>query len=609
MATKQPNIFIDPTNPNSLSQLLASQKATRNQELALALKKKLLEQQSDLGKTQVVSGVAVRNSPLIGLANLLQSYGADKMLEQSDNAIAQQKINQEMEVYNRLAPTTQKHAPVQQQEVTQPILSDTATTQPVVEPEITSEVIPAQPTQNVQPQQFTPSPKGLKNPFSWQADEAPPPYTGQPISIANNNGSVSQLAGMLRPPVNDVRPLPIDDNKTQTPSALAQLVANPNANIQMPAQPQAPVQRQVNAFNVNNIDNKVAYTYSKLFPEEWAKYNLNALAPTNLQRENEYLGIDPVTARNNALAKARKDSYIAPEKLEGGTYYRNPNTGSMEYIQPTVLDEGKTYIDPKTGKERRILSPQYDPDLQGRIATAQAQGKAGVENENTFIDQYDPVTGGTKSVTKQQALNQGGFISKPSEANTQLQKDYATHYNTTLQTGYESRQKLPKIVERLSLINQTNTGLGVSQQNAIKDKLAGFGIKLPAKGLTNQQLLEAELYVDTLSEASKLKPASDTDIKILKDTVGSINTNPEALRKLTYKRLGQLGQDIFNAGVSKSNVEQNGGFSKYQDVYSTGGFDKSKFILQSLNSNKELRNQYFMSLSPQERKAILNQGK
>jgi len=599
--------FIDPTDANALQLLQDSQKAQRNQELALLLKKRQIEQGNTLGNTQMVSGIAIKNSPLAGLAQLLQTYNADKNLENADTALAQQQLAQAQAEYGLYKPTDEQPAiPAQT-----PIAQDTAVTAPIPSPDIQTQSMPVQQEQIQAPQQsFTPPPSGLKSPFSFDANVPPPNYGGQPINIANQNGQVSQLAGMLRPPVNDIRPLPIAESQPQQmpmsqgqSSPLAQLIANPNANVQIPQQPRA-----VNPFNALGLSQRDAWKYSRLNPEVFAKANLEALQLSADAKRARELGISTDEQARNYRLGANKDLNTA--SLNNGFAPQIDAQGRVIGVQPLA-----GFNENKAGQitAQNTANMPYDAYKTGLKVNEQQNidaNKQGLENRNSFVDTIDPATGNKKSITKEQALNQGGIVTGLGEANTQLQKDYATQYNTAIKTGAEARQKLPSLISRLDLINNTKTGLGTQQQNDIKAKLATYGVDLGGKKLTNQQLLEAELYVDTLGAADKLKPASDTDIKILKDTVGSLNTNPEALRKLTYKRLGALGQDIYNSSLADTNVKNNGGFSKYSDVYTAPNkYDRNNFVISSLKGNRNLLTQFFQSLSPQEKQAILNKGK
>jgi len=601
--------FIDPTDANALQLLQDSQKAQRNQELALLLKKRQIEQGNTLGNTQMVSGIAIRNSPLAGLAQLLQTYNADKNLENADTALAKQQLAQETAAYNRFAPTTEQPQAMPTQ---QPIAQDTAITALIPEPQVQSQVMPAQQEQTTQ--SFTPPPTGLKSPFSFDANVPPPNYGGQPINIANQNGQISQLSQMLKPPVNDVRPLPIAENQQQQmpmaqgQSPLAQLIANPNVNIQAP-QPQ----RQINPYNALGLDQKTAYAYSKFAPDAFYKANLEALSPTNLQKENQYLGIPTEQARQFYIDKAKKDSYIAPNELKGGSYYDNPMTGQREFVAPTQFDNDKTYFNPNTGQTFYNTSPANNPEIQGKIAGARKQAEASIENRNSFIDTIDPATGNKKSITKEQALNQGGIVTGLGEANTQLQKDYAKHYADTQKDAFEARRILPKVIETAKLALQTPTGQGTVSRNEIANKLAVYGIKLPNKDLSKQQLLQARLatnLIDYMQKSGGARGFTETETKqVLNKAIGDLDTNPSALFKLITDTAGELIQrDKYGSSVN-DNFTKNNGFGKYNEVFNPKQANKNALLLNAFSGDKSLRNAFFMSLSPEERKQLLNKGK
>lgn len=92
-------------------------------------------------------------------------------------------------------------------------------------------------------------------------------------------------------------------------------------------------------------------------------------------------------------------------------------------------------------------------------------------------------------------------------------------------------------------------GGGEEVKQFMRKTLQAFGVAVPATAETNE--LQMALGNAVLGNAAKLRPASDTDLKILAQIVGSINTDPTALTKalamaqaMSIKDLSTYGQFV-----------------------------------------------------------------
>jgi hypothetical protein len=92
-------------------------------------------------------------------------------------------------------------------------------------------------------------------------------------------------------------------------------------------------------------------------------------------------------------------------------------------------------------------------------------------------------------------------------------------------------------------------GGGEEVKQILRKTAQAFGIAVPATAETNE--LQMALGNAVLGNAAKLRPASDTDLKILAQIVGSINTDPTALTKalamaqaMSIKDLSGYGQFV-----------------------------------------------------------------
>jgi predicted RecA/RadA family phage recombinase len=80
-----------------------------------------------------------------------------------------------------------------------------------------------------------------------------------------------------------------------------------------------------------------------------------------------------------------------------------------------------------------------------------------------------------------------------------------------------------------ALESGARAGGGENQKQMIRKGLEFFGVNMPETASTEQ--LQQGLLEGVLAHAKELRPASDTDIKILQQMVGSAGTNPTALTK------------------------------------------------------------------------------
>src|SRR5687768_18229638 len=99
--------FVNPLDQNALNNALELQKAQRQQEIMQSLLKQSMAPFSD---TQIVSGHAVRRSPLEFVAKILGGYLANKNIEKSDANLIDLQQKQAQSALNMFNPVPQQEA-------------------------------------------------------------------------------------------------------------------------------------------------------------------------------------------------------------------------------------------------------------------------------------------------------------------------------------------------------------------------------------------------------------------------------------------------------------------------------------------------------------------
>src|SRR5687768_8896756 len=532
--------FVNPLDQNALNNALELQKAQRQQEIMQSLLKQSMAPFSD---TQIVSGHAVRRSPLEFVAKILGGYLANKNIEKSDANLIDLQQKQAQSALNMFNP-------VPQQEASQVLDTDTMIN-PVAEAPVQSAPInninaPQEQIANILSGKNAPP-----NKFSWENNQQLPPS----INIADNMGNTQQISNQSPwQPINDIRPLPVNNNVGPT-SQVPQQMQSVSQNMPMPQQA-AP-----NPFNRMNLSPQEAYLWFSQDPSGYLAFNAKGLEPTNLQREDIYSGITPQQRKNIVLQNANQqvnaaalNNGIAGVYDEGG---RITGVNALQGFNTTKKEQIRAQ------NEANMPYDVFKSALETNKSKTIEANKKQLENQYDFVEVTD-ANGNMIRVPKGQA---SGTTTKLSPATEQTYKDYAKHYVETQQTGYTAKQTVPRILNKLELIDQTATGLGTKERNELLNKLATYGVNFKNKNLGNQQLLEAEAFVDAVDAAQTLKPISNTDIDLLLKAAGSINTDKTALRKLAYKAIGDLQQKAYNSDVANENYTKNGGFNKYNEVF------------------------------------------
>lgn len=130
-----------------------------------------------------------------------------------------------------------------------------------------------------------------------------------------------------------------------------------------------------------------------------------------------------------------------------------------------------------------------------------------------------------------------------------------------------------------SLVRGAQAGGGQTLKQALRKTAQAFGITPPETAETDE--LRMALGSAILAEAAKLKPISNTDIDFLKEIVGSINTDPNALTRALAFMQAEAIRGLQN-------------FGKYvQEQGATLQDPQAKSRLAGVTVGNELPNQLF----------------
>jgi hypothetical protein len=134
-------------------------------------------------------------------------------------------------------------------------------------------------------------------------------------------------------------------------------------------------------------------------------------------------------------------------------------------------------------------------------------------------------------------------------------KDSAAGAQNTIATAIRSNQ----------LLNQgADAGGGASIRQGARKFAQAFGVNVPETGMTEE--LRQRLGENVLEKASKLAPVTGNDVILLQQLLGSIDTDPTALREINAVMLAKslMTQDRHNAEVESARAVSSGNPAKYE---------------------------------------------
>lgn len=138
-----------------------------------------------------------------------------------------------------------------------------------------------------------------------------------------------------------------------------------------------------------------------------------------------------------------------------------------------------------------------------------------------------------------------------------------------------ARSTVASTVRAVELLNKgADAGGGASPRQALRQLGAAFGVQIPITGLTAE--LRSQLGEKLLANIRALAPVTANDVVVMERLLGSIDTDPNALRELSAMLLAKtmITVDNHNALVEKSAGVSSGDRRKY-DIYKfdLGAFD------------------------------------
>jgi hypothetical protein len=135
----------------------------------------------------------------------------------------------------------------------------------------------------------------------------------------------------------------------------------------------------------------------------------------------------------------------------------------------------------------------------------------------------------------------------------------------------KSRTEVVDIPNQIGTIVRTNellnkgavTGGGASTFQAVRKFGQAFGVQIPETGLTEE--MRMRLGDNILANARKLAPVTSNDVTMLQQLLGSIDTDPSAMREINAMMLAKnlMTVDRHNAQVEEVRQQTSGTPSKY----------------------------------------------
>ena len=138
----------------------------------------------------------------------------------------------------------------------------------------------------------------------------------------------------------------------------------------------------------------------------------------------------------------------------------------------------------------------------------------------------------------------------------------------TLQNGRKdveiAQASISSAIRATQLLNKgADAGGGGTIRQGVRKFAQGFGVDVPETGLTEE--LRMKLGDSVLAQARKLAPVTGNDIILLQQLLGSIDTDPNALREVNSLMVakGLMSQDLHNAQVDRTAATSSGNKDKY----------------------------------------------
>lgn len=128
----------------------------------------------------------------------------------------------------------------------------------------------------------------------------------------------------------------------------------------------------------------------------------------------------------------------------------------------------------------------------------------------------------------------------------------------------DAQNVISSAIRSNKLLNMgADAGGGASVRQSVRVFAQAFGVDIPVTGMTEE--LRMRLGENILAQARKLAPVTGNDVVLLQQLLGSIDTDPNALREVNSLMLakGLMTQDLHNKAVEDTRVVSSGDPRKY----------------------------------------------
>jgi hypothetical protein len=653
--------FVNPYADNAIDNQLAYKKALRRQELAKSLLDQAMAQ--DNSGTEMVSGVAVKKSPLDGLVKALKGYAGYKLMDGAEKDIVSMD-NENIKLIsdsktNLLNAQQQQPKPLNfngqnaQQEPIQ--IPQNVQTEPVkIQPPKIQNDINKPLTFNKQP--YTPiTLNDLKNPDFYNNKK--PQLDAEAIAIReleiqnakknNDNLGADSLqkalevykSGKMSENKNNPQPFIVDDTKISVKNNntkksvknnnmvnkpfMPELEQTTQQNIQSPQIQQTTQDKQQQTLPIENKQHQQQqqhqYTPQEVFEIEQAYPGLlqkimeARMIPTNEMRNREALGITLEQAKTAELAKMANDANGKMNE-KGIQVIRDANGEIISYkpIDGYGAIQGQnqyTESYAKTAAENAANLPykQKISNIELAKENAIAAYKANLDNKNSIKEIQLP-NGQFINTTNQKIIdniNSGKqSVAKLSVEDNVQRKNYEQHYASLAEKNKTSTKNIELAKDMLKLSDLQGIGAGADIRNKYQTYLKSIFPNIKIDSLTNQQLLQAsaaKMGADIISQNGGLGRITDADLKYQVKTMVDPTATPEAIKNATYYVIAneQKNQQDYKHA---STISKNGkDFSSYQQAYENKPFNKHLNVINAFHGDRQAQANYINNLLPADR--------
>jgi hypothetical protein len=238
------------------------------------------------------------------------------------------------------------------------------------------------------------------------------------------------------------------------------------------------------------------------------------------------------------LQKQQATKLMEIGKLQGST---DPIAGA-KFIQ---ADNAQAPIAPLT-----ILQPEFitTPTGAGAVVTRDLKGGRPVVG-------YEPKAAKTE-------VNVDARVG--AKTDTELDQETIKMIKKSKDDSADAQSSISAAVRANQLLNQgADAGGGATPRQAARKFAQAFGVNVPETGMTEE--LRQRLGENVLANARKLAPVTGNDVILLQQLLGSIDTDPDALREINALMLakGLMTQDKHNKFVESSRAVSSGNPAKY----------------------------------------------